>query len=201
MDHANLDSFIGDYGYLGIILALAGGIIGLPIPDELLLAFIGYCVSQSKMTYFWAVGSSFLGSITGITISYLLGKKLGLPFLNKFGPIMYITEDRIDLSRRLFKRWGIIVLFFGYFIPGVRQISAFIAAISHISFRRFVLYAYPGGLLWSLTFITLGQLLGKNWTTAERYINDIFLYAIGSMVVVGLFLFTFRLVRFRSQKG
>lgn len=198
MDH-NLDSFIGQYGYVGIILALAGGIIGLPIPDELVLTFIGYSVSQGRMSYFMALGSSFIGSITGVTISYFIGKKLGLPFLNKFGPIMYITEERIQLSRRLFNRWGVLMLFFGYFIPGVRQVTSFIAAISHIRFGKFALYAYPGGLLWSITFIALGQKLGENWSMAENYFSDYILYGMGLLFVVGLLLFAFRLLRFRKE--
>ena len=200
MDH-NLDSFIGQYGYVGIILALAGGIVGLPIPDELLLTFIGYSVSQGRLTYVMALGSAFIGSITGITISYFIGLKLGLPFLKKFGPIMYITEERIEFTRRLFQRWGVLVLFFGYFIPGIRQISAIIAAISHISFRKFALYAYTGGLVWSITFLALGQFLGKSWLQAEQYIDEIMLYAIGLFVLVGLIVFTTRLIFFRSEKA
>jgi membrane protein DedA with SNARE-associated domain len=200
MDH-NLDSFIGQYGYIGIILALAGGIIGLPIPDELLLTFIGYSVSQGRLTYVMALGSSFVGSITGITISYFIGLKLGLPFLKKFGPIMYITEERIEFTRRMFQRWGVLMIFFGYFIPGVRQITAIIAAISHISFRKFVLYAYTGGLVWSILFISLGQLLGKSWIKAVQYIDDFMLYAIGLFILVGLIAFTTRLILYRSEKA
>ena len=200
MDH-NLDAFIGQYGYVGIILALAGGIVGLPIPDELLLTFIGYSVSQGRLTYVVALGSAFIGSITGITISYFIGLKLGLPFLKKFGPIMYITEERIEFTRRLFQRWGVLVLFFGYFIPGIRQISAIIAAISHISFRKFALYAYSGGLVWSITFLALGQFLGKSWLQAEQYIDEIMLYAIGLFVLVGFIVFTTRLIFFRSEKA
>ena len=200
MDH-NLDSFIGQYGYVGIILALAGGIVGLPIPDELLLTLIGYSVSQGRLTYVMALGSAFIGSITGITISYFIGLKLGLPFLKKFGPIMYITEERIEFTRRLFQRWGVLVLFFGYFIPGIRQISAIIAAISHISFRKFALYAYSGGLVWSITFLALGQFLGKSWLQAEQYIDEIMLYAIGLFVLVGFIVFTTRLIFFRSEKA
>lgn len=199
MDH-NLDSFIGQYGYVGIILALAGGIIGLPIPDELLLTFIGYSVSQGRLTYVMALGSSFIGSITGITISYFIGLKLGLPFLKRFGPIMYITEERIEFTRRMFQRWGVPMLFFGYFIPGVRQISAIIGAISHISFRKFVLYAYSGGLVWSIVFIGLGQFLGKRWIQAEQYMDEVILYTIGLFVLVGLIVFTTRLILFRNEK-
>ncbi|PGM86850.1 alkaline phosphatase, partial [Bacillus thuringiensis] len=38
------------YGYFGILIALVGGIVGLPIPDEFLLTFVGYNVSKGTMS-------------------------------------------------------------------------------------------------------------------------------------------------------
>lgn len=40
----HLNHLIEHYGYIGIMIALVGGIIGLPIPDETLLTFVGYNV-------------------------------------------------------------------------------------------------------------------------------------------------------------
>jgi membrane protein DedA with SNARE-associated domain len=37
----HIDFLIGHYGYFGIIIALVGGIVGLPLPDEVLLTYVG----------------------------------------------------------------------------------------------------------------------------------------------------------------
>ena len=43
----HIDFLIGHFGYLGIIVVLIGGIVGLPIPDEVLLTYVGqYCFSR-----------------------------------------------------------------------------------------------------------------------------------------------------------
>lgn len=151
------------FGYFGIIVALIGGIIGLPIPDEFLLTYVGFNVFLGKLAYFPSLLSAFLGAFGGITLSYILGIKLGLPFLHKFGPKLHITEERINKTKNLFTKFGPYLLFFGYFIPGVRHITAYLAGINGYSYKRFSLFAYLGALTWSFTFITLGTALGEKW--------------------------------------
>ena len=53
---------------------------------------------------------------------------------------------------RCFGRW---LLAFGYFIPGVRHVTA-LAAGSALDYETFARYAYPGAVLWSCTFVALG---------------------------------------------
>ncbi len=159
----HLNYLLEHFGYFGIIVALIGGIIGLPIPDEVLLTYVGFNVFQGKFAYFPALFSAFLGAFGGITLSYILGIKLGLPFLHRFGPKFHITEEKINKTRNLFSKFGPYLLFFGYFIPGVRHITAYLAGINGYSYKRFSLFAYLGALTWSFTFITLGNVLGEKW--------------------------------------
>lgn len=163
--------WIMHYGYLGLIVVLAGGVVGLPVPDELILTFVGYNVSQGYMTYIAAVVCGLLGAILGITLSYLLGCKLGLPVLQKFGSKLGITEAKIQRTHVLFERYGPFLLIIGYFLPGVRHLTAYFAGISSLSYRRFCAYAYSGALLWVMVFITLGRKLGDNWQVVMRSIH------------------------------
>ncbi|NTV52906.1 MAG: hypothetical protein HGA76_07850, partial [Candidatus Firestonebacteria bacterium] len=50
-----------------------------------------------------------------------------------------------------------------YFIPGVRHLSAFVAGASKLEFALFALFAFPGALLWTATFVLLGNFLGESW--------------------------------------
>jgi len=190
MEH-QLTYLLSHFGYYGIILALIGGIIGLPLPDEILLTFIGYCVFQGNIAYIPSLLSAFLGTSGGISLSYLLGIKLGLPFLTRFGPRLHITEDRINKTRQLFTKLGPYLLFIGYFIPGIRHITAYLAGINGYSFKKFARYAYPGALLWSFTFITLGRSLGGNWKIIAMYISKyrIYLMLAAVSMIWGAYLF------------
>ncbi|MFD0048124.1 DedA family protein [Actinomycetes bacterium NPDC127524] len=165
----HLNNLIHHYGYFGIILVLIGGIIGLPIPDEVLLTYVGYNVFLGRMSYGISLVCSFFGAIGGISASYFLGLKLGLPFLKKFGPKIHITESRIALTRRLFSKLGPYLLFLGYFIPGVRHVTAYMAGINCLTFKRFSLFAFSGAALWVFTFISLGYKLGSEWKLVQMY--------------------------------
>ncbi|MGG1574613.1 DedA family protein [Fictibacillus sp. NRS-1165] len=177
MSKAILD-FIIHYEYAGIFLALAFGLIGLPVPDEILLTFTGYLVYLGKTGFVLTLMSAFLGAMSGISVSYFLGYKLGLPFLKRIGPKIGITEKKIEKTRWYFQKYGNLMIIIGYFIPGIRHISAYLAGISAMNIKRFALYAYSGGFIWSITFIMLGKGLGRKWRVVEQYFHNLGLYAI-----------------------
>ncbi|PTX64917.1 membrane protein DedA with SNARE-associated domain [Melghirimyces profundicolus] len=154
---------LSQYGYLGIFFFLMLGIVGLPLPDEILMTFIGYLASIGRLNLFFTFISALSGSVCGITVSYFLGSRLGYPFLKRYGSKIFITRRRLRISQFLFRKYGNWVLFFGYFIPGVRHVTAYMAGISNLSPGRFAAYAYTGALTWCTTFVGLGYLLGAHW--------------------------------------
>jgi membrane protein DedA with SNARE-associated domain len=192
----HINNLIEHYGYFGIVIALIGGIIGLPIPDEVLLTYVGYNVFLDKMAYLTSVLSAFIGALGGISLSYLLGIKLGLPFLQKFGPKFHISQVRINKTKALFLKFGPTLLFIGYFIPGIRHVTAYLAGINSFSFKKFALYAYSGAFLWCFTFITIGKMLGERWRILAFYLIK------NKMVIIPLatLLLVFALVYWKKRK-
>lgn len=95
----HLNHLIEHFGYLGIIIALVGGIIGLPIPDEVLLTYVGYNVFAGKLVYLPSLLCAYFGASIGITLSFILGIVLGLLFyislvLNCISVGQRLTEQR-----------------------------------------------------------------------------------------------------------
>ncbi|MDH3505101.1 MAG: hypothetical protein OEM58_11325 [Nitrospirota bacterium] len=74
-------SWISEYGYWAFFSLLMLGILGLPIPDETLLMFAGYLVSQGKLTFQPTMATAFLGSVCGISLSYFLGWWISPPIV------------------------------------------------------------------------------------------------------------------------
>lgn len=167
---------IQHYGYIASYLILTLGIIGLPVPDEVILTYLGYVTSLGKMNFFITFLTTFAGALSGISLSYLLGHKLGEPFLRKYGPKFFIKEKTIRRTNDLFRKYGSFVLFICYFIPGIRHVAAYLAGITSFSFKRFTLYAYSGAFIWILTFLTLGNRLGENWPSIFHFLQRHMLY-------------------------
>ncbi|MGV3488984.1 MAG: DedA family protein [Tuberibacillus sp.] len=187
-------TLIGHYGYLGIFLVLIFGIIGLPIPDEVLLTFIGYDTYLGRMSFVFSVLISFLGAMIGITISYALGVKLGEPFIRRFGPKLGIKEKTINRTHSLFEKIGGMLLFIGYFIPGVRHVTAYLAGILGYSFKRFSICAYTGAFIWVTTFICIGHILGRQWRRIEYFFKqDVWMIWIGTIAIFLIIWLIFRI--------
>jgi membrane protein DedA with SNARE-associated domain len=156
--------WIKTYGYLGVFSSLMLGMFGLPVPDESILTFTGFLIYKDYLHPVPAVLAAFGGSICGITLNYVVGRFIGFPLLNKYGAHIRLTPEKLEWARQWFERRGKWALFLGYFLPGVRHLTAFTAGTSRLRYWIFAPFAYPGGLLWSMAFIALGYLVGEQWS-------------------------------------
>ncbi len=175
--------WVATYGYLGIFSLLMLGIVGLSVPDETLLAFAGYMVFRGQLHIVPTVAAAFLGSICGITVSYLLGRLTGYFVIEKFGAKLHIKMERVHKVHDWFCRFGRFTLTFGYYVPGVRHLTAYVAGASELEVPGFAAYAYSGAALWTASFIALGYFVGERWQATSESAQHLMLIA---GVVIGL---------------
>jgi len=165
---------VGQYGYLGLFVLLMLGIVGLPVPDEPLLAAAGFLVRRGELHSFATFGVGLLGSMCGITLSFIIGRTVGYRVVHRCGRWVRLSEDRFARFHRWYQRTGRWALTLGYFVPGFRHAVAIIAGISRLSWPSFGLFAYSGAVLWVSTFLIAGYVLGEQWeqgsARAERLI-------------------------------
>ncbi|MGA3096644.1 MAG: DedA family protein [Bryobacteraceae bacterium] len=176
-------AWIGQYGYAAIFVLLVFGVVGLPVPDETLLTFTGYMVFKGRLALPLAFAAALAGSISGITISFTLGRVFGLALVHRYGRYLRITEAHISKAHAWFERVGRWGLTIGYFVPGVRHLTAYAAGMSELEPRHFAVYAYPGGFLWVATFIGLGYFLGERWEAVEKHVDR---YLLGGSIAFGV---------------
>ncbi len=163
--------WIAQYGYAAIFCLLMLGIVGLPVPDETLLTFTGYLIFAHQLRLAPAAVIALLGTMCGITLSYVLGRTFGLALIHRFGKYVHLTEERLAKAHMFFERAGHWSLTFGYFIPGVRHLTAYAAGVSYLEPHRFALFAYTGAFLWAGVFLTLGYFLGERWQAVSAQIH------------------------------
>jgi membrane protein DedA with SNARE-associated domain len=162
---------VARYGYFAIFGLLMLGIVGPLIPDETILVFAGLFARQGKLEYLAVVAAGYAGSLCGITVSYLIGRN-GLAYLIDRIPFMRKHSGRyLERVNQWFDRYGHWTLFFGYFVVGVRHFTAVAAGTSKMGVRQFALYAYTGGLIWVICFVSLGYFLGDQWERVGHTIN------------------------------
>ncbi len=181
------------YRYLGLFVSLMFGIIGLPIPDETILTFSGYLIHKGDLSFLPTFLVTYLGSILGITLSYILGRTAGLYVVRKYGKYLHITESRLEKAHEWFEKIGRWSLSVGYFIPGVRHITAIIAGSSELKYYEFAIFAYSGGLVWTLTFLLTGYYVGVGW---EKYVHVVHTHALLLIAAILIILSVAYLIRF-----
>lgn len=180
--------WVSQFGYAGLFVLLAVGIVGIPVPDETLLTVAGYEVYQGKLELWGTVLAAFLGSAAGITVSYWLGRSPCLHLIRKHGHFVHLTPQSLERVQRWFESVGKWTLVVGYFVPGIRHLTAIAAGISRLPMREFVVFAYTGALLWSLTFILLGFVFGKQWAEALNVLPSHGLRLLGTTLIAALLL-------------
>jgi len=192
--------WITQHGYAGIFSLLVFGIVGLPVPDEWLLTFSGYLIFKHTLLFVPTFGAAFLGSACGITVSYTLGRIFDTYVLVKYGRFLHVTPQRLARVHSWFERRGRWTLLVGYFIPGVRHLTGYIAGVSELSYPNFALFAYTGAFCWAAIFITVGYVLGEQANRVMQSLHDTTLILSGfAIVAVSLYL-GFRRVR-RKRLG
>ena len=163
--------WVAQYGYFAIFGLLMLGIVGPLIPDETILVFAGILAREGHLDYVAVLAAGYAGSLCGITMSYFVGRK-GLLYLLERMP--YFRRHSAEYMERVniwFGRYGRWTLFFGYFVVGVRHFTAVVAGASKMRVRHFAIYAYTGGLIWVVCFVSLGYFLGDQWERVGHTLN------------------------------
>jgi len=193
--------WISEYGYGAIVFLLMLGIVGLPVPDETILTFSGYLVFKHQLHLVPAELAALLGSAGGITLSYALGRGFGLPLIRRYGRYVHITEERLQRVHGWLEHAGAWSLTFGYFLPGVRHLTAYVAGTSRLQLGIFALFAYSGALLWTSTFVTAGYVLGEQGSKVWRELHS-YSWMLTALTAGGLMIFFVgaRLIHLRMRE-
>ena len=192
--------WVATHGYWALFLLLALGVVGLPIPDETLLVFTGYLIFRGKLHPLGAFTAALAGAWTGISVSYWLGRTLGVGAVHRFGKYIRLTEARLAYVNRWFGRIGHWMLFIGYYIAGVRHFTALVAGMSRLGYPTFLAYAWTGGAVWVTTFLALGYFLGENWRQVAELVHRYILYLSVAIIAAGLLWYLLWRNRARSRK-
>ena len=93
------------------------------------------------------LAAAFLGSACGITLSYGLGRTVGIYLLAKCGHAVRITRDKVSHVHSWYDRVGKWGLLFGFYLPGVRHLIGFGAGIEKLPVSVFALFAFTGAFI------------------------------------------------------
>lgn len=162
-----LGHLMHEYGYPVIFLGIMLESLGLPLPGEsLMIGAALYAATEHQINIFILVPLAALGAICGDQIGYVIGYSVGFRVLARWGRKVGLTEEKLQLGRFLFRRYGGRLVFFGRFIAFLRTFAAVLAGANRMRWRSFLLWNALGGLAWTSLYGFGAYVLGD---AAKRF--------------------------------
>lgn len=193
--------WLDHYGYIVLFVGLMLELIIFGIPTEVLMSYAGYLVFEGKLNFILSILAAGLGSCVGITASYFIGRKLGLPFFHKYGHKIHMGPERFDHFSHWFSRFGNGLIVVAYFIPGIRHITGYFSGITNLSLRKFMPFAYIGAFLWVSAFISLGRILGPQYDTFHNQMKKYLIIGGIALLCLIILYFLYKRLRLRILEG
>ena len=167
-------------GYAALAAFVGIEASGVPVPGETALITASVLASQGDLSIPLVIAIAAAAAIVGDNVGYLLGSRFGRRFLERPGRF---RVRRLGLLRRgdlLFARHGAKAVFFGRWIAGLRIWAAWLAGMTAMRWRSFLLWNALGGIGWAIWFGLLGYFGGE---AAARLVARL---GVGAAVAVGL---------------
>jgi membrane protein DedA with SNARE-associated domain len=161
-----LINLVGTWGYIAILVTMAGESAGLPISSEIVVPLGGALASQGKLNFVLVVLVSSVANLTGSLIAFWLTRRYGeRVVLSRAGRRLGLSRGHLRLSNRFFERFGLWAVFVGRLLPIVRTYISFPAGLSKIGYPRFILATMAGAIPWNLALAYAGYRLGQHYQT------------------------------------
>lgn len=149
---------IGYIGVWSIIFAETGIIFGVLLPGDMLLFAVGVLAAQGTFHIVPLSIGCGIAAFVGNLMGYELGRWLGLPFIKKYAS-SFITDEHLNKTRLFFERYGRSGLVIARFVPVARTVAPFLAGITRMDYREFLVYSAVGAAVWGSGLPILGYML------------------------------------------
>lgn len=169
----SLEPALDHYGYL----AVAGFVLledfGIPVPGETILILGAVYAGTGRFNVVVVALIGFVAAVLGDNIGFAIGHFGGRSLIERYGPYVLITRERLETATGFFERQGAKIVVAARFIEGLRQANGIIAGVAGMRWARFLTFNAIGAALWVAVWTSIGYLSGSHidsiYREAKRY--------------------------------
>lgn len=147
------------FGPVLLLIAEEAG-VPLPVPGDMLIAYVGYEASRGYISYALAfilfLGSALLGS----SLLFYLSSRFGHKLVMKVGKFLDIDEKKVTFIEDKFKKYGPWVIIVGRHVPGFRIAVTIVSGMSKVTYKVFILSTFISSCVWVVFYLWLGSKIG-----------------------------------------
>jgi membrane protein DedA with SNARE-associated domain len=184
-------------GYPLLFVLVGAESSGVPVPGETALIAAAVLASRpnASLTLPAVIATAAVAAIVGDNIGYLIGRHGGRRLLERPGRFARQRAKVLEVGEPFFERHGPKAVFLGRWILGLRVWASWLAGITHMPWRSFLMYNALGGISWAVTIGVLAYVAGSG---IEALIRDV---GAGAAVLVVVAAATLYLLRRRRRSG
>lgn len=171
-------AWLGNWIFLGLAFIESAPFVGIFIPGSTLISVGGFLASQGYLKVWDVVIFAMIGGIIGDFFSYSMGRFGGAWIKNN----KIINQNILKQGEKFFARYGNKSVFWGRFFGPLRAIIPFVAGISKMKQRPFILWNLLSAVCWSILNVFAGYFSGaiivtifKKWSNQLNLILFILL--------------------------
>jgi len=151
---------LGIFAYWVIFLAAfleSLAVVGSFIPGGTMVILAGFLSAHGFFDVGDLIWYSALGAILGDIMSYYLGTR-GIKFFHDKNKFLKLSH--LEKGKKFFKKYGNKSILLGRFLGPIRSIVPFIAGISGMDKKSFIIWNVVSGILWSASYVFMGYFFG-----------------------------------------
>lgn len=182
-----LQDLFSRYGYAVVFLGVFLENTGLPVPGETALLAGAALAHFGELSLVRVILVAMAGATLGDNLGFLIGRRGGRQFIERFGGRVGLTAKRLRQFDRFFDRHGARTVFIARFITGLRVFGAVLAGASRLRWRDFLIYNAAGAIVWCTVIGIAGYTLGQSWQLLEKWVGRTGLIGLAVVVVLAAF--------------
>jgi membrane protein DedA with SNARE-associated domain len=187
---SSIQHLIHAYGAWALFTVITLEAMGVPMPGETALVTAAlYAGSTHQIDIFWVVAAAAAGAILGDNIGYLIGRRIGVPLVARYGRYVGLSESRLKVGQYLFLRHGGKIVFFGRFVALLRTFAALLAGINRMAWPHFLLMNALGGICWATLFGGGAYLFGAEIKRVAGPVSAVLLVVALGLAIAGIVFF------------
>ncbi len=156
------------YLILIVIVFCETGLVVTPfLPGDSLLFAAGALAAMGLLNIWILLSTLLIAAIVGDAVNYRIGRKIGVKPFKEDARIFKLKY--LHKTEEFYEKHGGKTIIIARFVPIVRTFAPFIAGASSMNYRRFFHFNVIGALLWTISMLGGGYLLGQLPWVSENF--------------------------------
>lgn len=182
------------YGILFLVIFMETGLVVTPfLPGDSLIFAAGALAAGGNMSIVLLYLLLVVAATLGDTVNYWIGHFIGPKAFE--GEHKFLKKEHLHKAQAFYEKHGGHAIVLARFVPIVRTFAPFVAGVSKMSYKHFIIYNVLGGVLWVSLFLFTGFFFGN-----LPFFKHNFEYVILIIVAISLVPIAYEFIEARKRK-